>query len=41
MFTETINKSDQTGLKQEKFWKKEFKSNQSTNGYESEEVVVW
>ena len=40
MFTEPINESDQTGLKQqEDFPKEELKGTQSTNDSEKKEVV--
>ena len=42
MFTEPINKSDQTGLKQQEYFlKEELKATQSTNGWENEEVVFF
>ena len=41
MFTEPINKSDQTGLKQqEEFQKEGLKSTQTTNDSENKEVVL-
>ena len=40
LFTEPINKSDQTGLKQqENFPKEELKGTQSTNDWDFKEVV--
>ena len=40
LFTEPINKSDHTGLKQqEDFPKEELKGTQSTNDWENKEVV--
>ena len=40
IFTEPINKSDQTGLKQqEDFPKEELKGTQTTNEWENSEVV--
>ena len=40
LFTEPINKSDNTGLQQKKdFPNEELKGTQSTNGWENKEVV--
>ena len=42
MFTEPINKSDQTGLKQQEYFlKEEMKITQSKNDWEDEEVVFY
>ena len=41
LFTEPINKSDQTGLtQQEQFTKEELKGTQSLNDWENKEVVI-
>ena len=42
MFTQPINKSDRTGLKQKEYFpKEELKGTQSTNDRENEKVVFY